>query len=268
MLHEPLDRAALAGGVAALEQDARCAAPDSLTHDCSFSSSICSSRLVISYSRAGHPLVVRVALAPGVDRRAVRTEQHRIVDLVPGAVDRQAAKAELVVHRSCRSAMMSDRSITASRSKSRTLRSLLMAPDHCLPGVGAARWGAACRRTSVGRPPMAFGDPGVSGLNRRGSPLSCGCGHHSGSVAAAPLLPVRGLPRRPPGAQAELGHQLPEGRHAALRTRADGADRHVDRHRVDLPRAARQLRADLAAQGRRHARRAGGRRGSPSAGPS
>ena len=32
-------------------------------------------------------------------------------------------------------------------------------------------------------------------------------------------------------------------------------DRHLDRHRLDLPRPARQLRPDLAAQGRRHARR-------------
>ena len=68
VLGEALDRAALAGRVAPLEEDdeplRRCA----FTQYCSLSSSICSSRLCRSYSVAVHPLVVRVVLPPGVDR--------------------------------------------------------------------------------------------------------------------------------------------------------------------------------------------------------
>ena len=70
--------------------------PVSLIQACAFSSSICSRRLVTSYSARRHPLVVRVALAPRLDRQAVGPDQHRIVDLVPRVVGRQAQPQELL----------------------------------------------------------------------------------------------------------------------------------------------------------------------------
>ena len=85
VLHEPLDRAALAGGVAALEHhdDALAGVLDPGLHLEQLDLQQPLGHLVLA---AGHPLVVRVALPPGVDGRAVRADEDRVVDLVPGAV--------------------------------------------------------------------------------------------------------------------------------------------------------------------------------------
>ena len=120
VLHEALDRAALAGGVAALEQDHQLLS--GLPHPrWAFSSSICSSRLVTSYSLRDHPLVVRVALPPRLDRQAVRARSG------PGRRSRPTcrrptgrAPASSSAERSCSASMTSDRSTTDSMSTKRS----------------------------------------------------------------------------------------------------------------------------------------------------
>jgi hypothetical protein len=81
VLHEALDRAALAGRVAALEQDHQ---PLSavLAPVLQLQQLDLQQPLLVVVVGPGHALVVRVVLAPGVHRAAVRVEQHRIVVIV------------------------------------------------------------------------------------------------------------------------------------------------------------------------------------------
>jgi hypothetical protein len=87
VLHEPLDRAALARRVAPLEQDDDAGA--GVLHPVLQLQQLdLQQPLGLLVLRAGEPLVVRVALAPGVDRGAVGPEEHGVV--VVGVVDGQA----------------------------------------------------------------------------------------------------------------------------------------------------------------------------------
>jgi len=81
VLHEPLDRAALAGGVAALEHDHQ-ALLRPLRPVLQLEQLDLQQPLVPLVHDPAEPLVVRVALPPGVHRRAVGLQQHRVVVLV------------------------------------------------------------------------------------------------------------------------------------------------------------------------------------------
>jgi hypothetical protein len=81
VLHEPLDRAALASRVAPLEHDRQ---PLTGRFDplLELQELDLEQALAVLVLHALHPLVVRVALAPGVHRRAVAVEQDGVVIVV------------------------------------------------------------------------------------------------------------------------------------------------------------------------------------------
>jgi hypothetical protein len=95
VLHEPLDGAALASRVTPFEQHHQLlsgvADPGLRLQELDLQEPL--GRLVLV---ARHPVVVRVALSPRLDREPVRAQEHRIVDLVPGVVGRQAVGDELL----------------------------------------------------------------------------------------------------------------------------------------------------------------------------
>ena len=83
VLHEPLDGAALARGVAALEHDDM-PVPVGLAPLLQLQQFDLQQPLLLLVLVALHPLVVRVVLAPGVDvgRRSGCTKQHRVVVVI------------------------------------------------------------------------------------------------------------------------------------------------------------------------------------------
>ena len=95
VLHEPLDRATLSGRVTSLEQDnqllTRLADPCLRLEQLDLQETLRDLVLI-----ALHALVVRVSLAPGLDRQTIRTDQDRVVDLIPCVRRRQAVRHELL----------------------------------------------------------------------------------------------------------------------------------------------------------------------------
>ena len=81
VLHEPLDGAALAGRVASLEDDHQLLLR-SLHPVLQLEQLDLQQALVPVVHLARQPFAVRVTLAPGVDRRTVGPQQHRVVVLL------------------------------------------------------------------------------------------------------------------------------------------------------------------------------------------
>lgn len=92
MFGEPLDRAALAGGVPAFEEqhDAPSGVLDPILQ---FQQFDLQQTLVHFVDFTGQPGVVGIAFAPGVHRHAVRADQHRIV--VVGVQNTESGQREL-----------------------------------------------------------------------------------------------------------------------------------------------------------------------------
>ncbi|GFJ95248.1 hypothetical protein [Phytohabitans rumicis] len=81
MLHEPLDGAALARGVAPFEEDHQ-PGTGGLDPVLQLEQLDLQQALVPFVVVAAHPLRVRVALPPGVDRLAVVADQYRVVVVI------------------------------------------------------------------------------------------------------------------------------------------------------------------------------------------
>ena len=96
VLHEPLNGSTLAGGIAALKnhRDALSLIEHPTLHLEQFDLQAALGELVV-VSR--HAFVVGVVLAPRVDRRAVRTEQYGVVNLVESSGYREPTFGQLFV---------------------------------------------------------------------------------------------------------------------------------------------------------------------------
>ncbi len=89
VFEEPFDRATLASSVATLENQHQLVAGrlDPVLRLEQLDLEVTLERFVLG---SRHPLVVRIALTPGVDRQTIGPEQDRIVDLIEGALDGEA----------------------------------------------------------------------------------------------------------------------------------------------------------------------------------
>ena len=94
MLPEPLDRATLAGRVTPLEHEHQLVA-GVLDPVLGLQQLDLQTPLVLLVLVAAHPLGVRVVLLPRHHGKAIGPEQHRIVDLVEGSLDREAPFGDL-----------------------------------------------------------------------------------------------------------------------------------------------------------------------------
>jgi hypothetical protein len=100
VLHEPLDRAALACGVAALEHD-HVPGADALAPLLQLEQFDLQQPLFVLVLGPGHAGVVGVVLPPGVDFVARRMDQHRIVVVIVAhgvSVDSQSHRQKLSAH--------------------------------------------------------------------------------------------------------------------------------------------------------------------------
>ena len=91
MLHEALDRAALAGGVATFEDD-DVAATGLLDPHLQLQQLDLQKTFRTFVFRARHPFVVRVRLAPGVHRDSVTGQQHGVVVVVVPHAERRGVR--------------------------------------------------------------------------------------------------------------------------------------------------------------------------------